>query len=65
MPKPLKDKGLAELQTFLNRTARAYSRGKISLQDFGTLQRQTSELIETLRGIEEAEDNEGDTANGS
>lgn len=60
MPKPLKEKGLNELQTFLNRTSRAYSRGKISLKDFGALQRQTSELIETLRGIEEAEDNEGD-----
>lgn len=64
MPKPLKEKGLGELQTFLNRTSRAYSRGKISLKDFSALQGQTSALIELLRAIEEADDSEGEP-NGS
>ena len=58
MPKPLKDKGLGELQTFLNRLSRAYSRGKISLADYNSLQLSTTELIEKLRAIEEIEDTE-------
>jgi hypothetical protein len=53
MPTPLKDKGLGELQTFLNRLSRAYSSGKISLQSYQALHLKTTELIETLRGIEE------------
>jgi len=58
MPKPLKEKGLAELQTFLNRTSRAYARGKISLSAYNSLQLSTTELIEKLRAIEEIEDTE-------
>jgi len=58
MPKPLKEKGLAELQTFLNRTSRAYARGKISLAAYNSLQLSTTELIEKLRAIEEIEDTE-------
>lgn len=58
MPTPLKDKGLGELQTFLNRTSRAYARGKISLADYNTLQLATTDLIEKLRAIEEHEDTE-------
>lgn len=64
MPKPLKEKGLGELQTFLNRTSRAYSRGKISIRDYTEISGMTSELIEKLRSIEEAEDTEGEP-NGS
>lgn len=58
MPKPLKEKGLAELQTFLNRTSRAYSRGKISIVDYTALNGATTALIEKLRAIEEIEDEE-------
>lgn len=64
MPKPLKEKGLAELQTFLNRLSRQYSRGKISLDDYQKLHLKTTELIEILRAIEENEDEEGDASNG-
>lgn len=59
MPKPLKEKGLSELQTFLNRLSRQYSRGKISLATYNSLQLKTTALIEELRGIEESEDEEG------
>lgn len=58
MPQPLKDKGLAELQTLLNRTNRAYARGKISLETFNKLQLKISGLMELLRTIEESEDTE-------
>lgn len=61
MPKPLKEKGLGELQTFLNRTSRAYSNGKISLKDFSVLQNKTSELIELLRATEESETEESES----
>lgn len=61
MPTPLKTKGLGELQTFLNRTSRAYANGKISLKDFSVLQNKTSELIETLRAIEESETEESES----
>lgn len=65
MVKPLKEKSLGEVQTLINRTSRQYSRGNISFTDYAKITRLSGELLETLRKLEENdEENEGDP-NGS
>lgn len=60
MAKPLKEKGVEELQAFLLRVHRQHGLGRIGSEDFKTLHDGATILLDRICSMDEIDDMKGD-----
>lgn len=60
MAKPLKEKGVEELQAFLLRVHRQYGLGRIGTEDFKALHDGTNVLLKRVASLDEIDDMKGE-----